>query len=406
MFLSVLANLWICFPAPAAEPSPDPPRFTHPGLLNSRAELDFVKSKIKSGAEPWRTLFQNMRMSKYGNAGWVPRPVPVVDARSRDAGNEQEDAIAAYTQALLWYFTDDETYARNSVAILNAWSAMLVRHTSTDRQEELVAAWGGSVFPLAGEILRSSYPQWRREEISRFSVMLNNGFLPVLVSGNPKYNGNWELAMINALLCIGVFNDAPATFARGIQLWRNRVPAYFYLAADGNAPRRPFGTSDLDTQSAIENYWFHPRRYVDGLCQETLRDNGHHMQEGLASAVNSAEIALHQGVDLYSEDEDRLVAAMELHATLLLGRPVSADVFPDGFVAAGWLPTWEVAYNHFHNRRGLSLPETGALINLKVRPSHFAPTHLNMVWESLTHAELESAAKTPLKKTANQPQEP
>jgi len=361
--------------------------FTHPGLLNSKAELDFVKAKIKSGAEPWTSSFNKMKYSNFGSLSWVPKPLSVVNANGNDANVENEDATAAYTQALLWYFTDNEAYARKSVEILNAWSSTLTSHTSADLQKQLVAGWCGSVFPLAGEILRASYPKWTSSEINQLSSMLSKAFLPLLGNGNPTYNGNWELSMINALMCIGVFNDDSTTFERGVFFWRKRVPAYFYMTTDGSTPIRPYGTSTLNSESAINNYWGNPYRYFDGLCQETYRDYGHHMQMGLASAVNSAEIAFHQGIDLYAENDKRIVAGMEFQASTLLGNPVSTDLFPNGFIASDLLPTWEIAYNHFHNRKGLALPMTYSLITNKIRSSYFAAM-LNLVWESATHAEL------------------
>ena len=393
---SLVALTLFTFSVTAAEvaggaPVPGSVQFIHPGLLNSKAELDFVKAKIKAGAEPWSSLFNAMKNSKYGSLNWTPHPLTVVDARSNDANIENDDATAAYTQALLWYFTDNEAYAKKSVEILNAWSAKLTNHVSNDRQKELVAAWCGSLFPLAGEILRSSYPQWSSGEIKQFSAMLNQAFLPLLVPGNPTFNGNWELAMIDALMCIGVFNDDAATFNRGIFLWRKRVPAYFYLTTDGPTPIRPYGTTSLDSDKDINNYWFNPNQYFDGLCQETRRDYGQHLQMGLASAVNSAEIAFHQGIDLYAENDKRIMAAMEFHAARFLGQPVPAALFPNGFNASEVKPTWEIAYNHFHNRRGFALPLTDTLIRTKIRPSNFT-TLLNMAWESLTHAEIDAIA--------------
>lgn len=164
--------------------------FKHPGLLNSKAELGFIKGKIKAGAESWTSSFNALKKSRFGNLNWTPRPMAVVDARSNDAGIEIDDATAAYTQALLWYLTGNERYARKSVEILNAWSAKLTNRVSNDRQKELVAGWCGSLFPLAGEILRYSYPKWSRGEIKQFSTMLNRAFLPPLLPGNPTYNGN------------------------------------------------------------------------------------------------------------------------------------------------------------------------------------------------------------------------
>jgi hypothetical protein len=403
LFLLVLMTSWSCLTGVAGKLDKtitESHVFTHPGLLNSKSELDFVKAKIKAGAEPWKSSFNKMSSSNFGSLNWVPKPLSVVRANwtptTNDAGKENDDATAAYTQALLWYFTDNEAYAKKAVAILNAWSSTLTSHTSTDLQKQLVAAWCGSVFPLAAEILRASYPKWTSDEISQFSDMLNNAFLPLLVSGNPTYNGNWELSMINALMCIGVFNEDSTTFDRGVFLWRTRVPAYFYLTIDGSTPIRPYGTSDLNSASAIRNYWFNPFQYFDGLCQETCRDYGHHMQMGLASAVNSAEIAFHQGIDLYAENDNRIMAAMEFQAGPLVGNPASKEFFPNGFVASDLLPTWEIAYNHFHNRKGIALPMTDTLIRNLIRPSYFT-TMLNMAWESLTHAELDNSIPTSIR---------
>ena len=395
-FLFVLLTSWSCLTGVAAEPDKTVTEshvFIHPGLLNSKAELDFIKAKIKAGAEPWKSAFNKMRSSNFGSLSWTPKPLAVVNARSNDASVENDDATAAYTQALLWYFTDNEAYAKKAVAILNAWSSKLTSHTSNDLQKQLVAAWCGSVFPLAGEILRASYQKWTSDDINQFSSMLNKAFLPLLVTGNPTYNGNWELSMINALMCIGVFNEDTTTFKRAVFLWRKRVPAYFYLTTDGKSPFRPYGTFDLSSENAIKNYWFNPFKYFDGLCQETLRDYGHHMQMGLASAVNSAEIAFHQGIDLYTENENRIMAAMEFQASPLLGNAVPQDLFLIGFVASDLLPTWEIAYNHFHNRKGFTLPMTDTLIRTKIRPSYFM-TMLNMAWESITHAEIDSSTAT------------
>jgi hypothetical protein len=371
--------------------------FTHPGLLNSKAELDLIKTKIKAGAEPWKSAFNKMKSSNFANLSWVPKPIDVVQSNwtstRDDAGTENNDATAAYTQALLWYFTDNEAYAKKSVEILNAWSVKLTNHTSTDLQKQLVAGWCGSLFPLAAEIIRASYPKWTSGEIAQFSSMLNKAFLPLLINGNPTYNGNWELSMINAMMCIGVFNEDQTTFDKAVLLWRKRVPAYFYLTTDGISPIRPYGTTSLNSESAIKNYWSNPYKYFDGLCQETWRDNGHHAQMGLASAINTAEIAWHQGIDLYSENKTRIIAGMEFQASTLIGNPAPIEFFPNGYVTSDLLPTWELAYNHFHGRKGLILPMTIALISNKVRPS-YNQTMLNMAWESLTHAELDVSTGT------------
>jgi hypothetical protein len=42
---------------------------------------------------------------------------------------ENDDAAAAYGQALLYYFTDNSVYLNNAIKILDAWATTLKNHT-------------------------------------------------------------------------------------------------------------------------------------------------------------------------------------------------------------------------------------------------------------------------------------
>jgi hypothetical protein len=101
---------------------------------------------------------------------------------------------------------------------------------------------------------------------------------------------------------------------------------------------------------ADKGFWSNPKSWVDGLTQETCRDNGHHAQYGLASALHAAEVAWNQGVDVYGENASRYTAALELMATQIQTGDMQgtcANNTPTNDVFA----TWEVGYNHFHNRK-------------------------------------------------------
>jgi hypothetical protein len=69
---------------------------------------------------------------------------------------------------------------------------------------------------------------------------------------------------------------------------------------------------------SISAFWSHPVRCVDELTQEACRNNGHHAQNALASALHSAEIAWNQRGDVYARQASRYVAAMELLSQQLL----------------------------------------------------------------------------------------
>src|SRR5690606_32333201 len=115
-----------------------------------------------------------------------------------------------------------------------------------------------------------------------------------------------------ATISIGVFLDDRAVFNAGIAAWRQQAPTTIYHPTDGSTPRPP--TSYYNTPERIHALWHYPDRYVTGLQQETLRDIGH-MTMGLGAMANAAETARIQGVDLYGEQADRIIAGFELNAS-------------------------------------------------------------------------------------------
>jgi hypothetical protein len=248
----------------------------------------------------------------------------------------------------------------------------------------LQSSWAGSVFPRAAEIIRYTDAGWKPADIEQFGRMLRRAYLPHIEEGRPHYNGNWELSMIEAMAAIGVFLDDEALFQKALSMWRKRVPAYFYMAKDGPLPVPPPGGNKGTTEALIK-YWYGQTNFVDGLCQETCRDFGH-TQMGLAAMVNAAEIARQQGVDLYGEEALRITTAMEFHAAFIMRKPVPPWL-GGGRLRISTQATWEIAYNHFHNRLRMDLPQTEKVILTRARPTG-SGHHMN--WETLTHAELGS----------------
>lgn len=367
--------------------------FHHPGILNNQEELDFIRDRVQAGAEPWKSAFTRLTESRYASLAYTPRPRVVVEAgpHSRPdigAGDEKSDAIAAYTHALLWQLTGKKPHAEKAIEIMNAWSAVLQEHKGFNAP--LQSGWVGSVFPRAAEIIRYTYPDWKPAEIERFSQMLRKAYLPYIEEGRPGYNGNWELSMIEAMTAIGVFLDDEPVFQKGLSMWRKRVPAYFYLTQDGELPVPP-PLGNKEAKADLIKYWHGQTKFVDGLAQETCRDFGHTFY-GLAAMVNAAETARQQGIDLYGEEAQRITTAMEFHAALVLGQPVPPWL-GRGRLNISVGSTWEIAYNHYHNRLGMELPQTEKVILTRARPTG-ADHHID--WETLTHADLGSKGLPPL----------
>ena len=353
--------------------------FRHPGALLSGEQIAFLKAKIAMGAEPWASAFRATKASSFASLGYNARPYANVICGSASAspdgscGAEKNDAVAAYTDALIWALSDDMPHAQKAIQIMNAWSGVLKTHSNSNTR--LQCGWVGTSFARAAEIIRHTGAGWAQGDVDRFSAMLKNAFLPNLINGAPEPNGNWELSVADALIQVAVFLDDKASFEKALALWRRRVPAYIYMKSDGPKPITVPG------QSAD---WYGPQAWVDGFAQETCRDMTH-TQWAFAAMINAAETALIQGVNLYSEERVRILAGLELHAGFLVGVPPPAGLC--GSVRSGdRTPMWEIAYNHYANRVGTPLPNIKQLI----MRAGFRPTDVDhhLVWETLTHAEI------------------
>lgn len=348
-------------------------RFAHPGARDSKEELDFVRERVRAGAQPWKGEFDRLKAS--APARRRAHGLQFIDSEGGDADTSRDDAIGAYAQALLWYYSGDEAYAERGIAILNAWAGLQGFSAGSD-QDRLQAGWIGALLAPAAEILRL-HPGWAAADIAALQAMFRRAFYPQLERAS-RWNGNVDLTQIDAMMAIAVFNEDLDLFNAGIVRWQTRTRAYFYLEADGGVP--PIGGDGNN----VDAFWNRPTAWLDGLTQETCRDNGHHAQFALGSALHAAETAWHQGVDLYTAETQRYTAAMELLATQLLSGDMQGTC-ADGTATDSLFDAWEIGYNHYYNRMGIELAQTRFLVESRVRPN--APRAvLNLSYETLTHA--------------------
>ncbi|GAB2982952.1 alginate lyase family protein [Saccharothrix stipae] len=359
-----------------------PATFTHPGVLVSKGQLDFVRARVNAGAQPWRGAFDQMVAHPFASLSRVPKPRAVVECGSYSNPNygctdEREDALAAYTLSLAWYVTRDNRYAAKAIEIMDAWSATIRDHTNTNAA--LQTAWAGSSWPRAAEIIKHVHGNWPNS--GRFATMLREVYLPEIVNGRAATNGNWELSMMEATLGISVFLEDRAVYDRAVSTFRTRMPAYVYLTTDGALPRTPPG-SGIDTRDEIISYWHGQSTFVNGLAQETCRDFAH-TGFGLAAAAHIAETARHQGQDLWSEVRERLRHAYGLHAKYQLGTEPMPSWLCGGTRNQALGPTTEVAFNALHTRLGIAMTNTQTLTE-RQRPA--GTDRLFIAWETLTHA--------------------
>ncbi|MER7408199.1 alginate lyase family protein [Streptomyces sp. NPDC000070] len=358
--------------------------FTHPGVLVDRVQLDAVREHVTAGKQPWLKAYLDMRDSRYGSYRYRAEPYgtvvcPAGDLAGRGCAEERADALAAYTQALLFTVTGKRRHAEKAREIMDVWSATLRRHTGENAAVQ--AGWTGSVWARAAEIVRHTRGGgWPAERVRRFEGMLRTAHLPEVAATNPEFTGGWDLVATDAVIAIAVFLDDHRAFGHALERFRERVPAYFYLEKDGPAPLTVPGSGLADPRR-MTAYWSGQATYRDGVTQETCR-SFRHVGAALAATAHIAETARHQGVDLYAEAEDRLTAALTLHARHELGEPTPAWLC-GGRVEGSLGPHLEVALNHLEGRLGESLPAARKLA-ARTRPA--GTDDLFTAWETLTHA--------------------
>jgi len=358
----------------------------HPGVLVSQAQLDFVKQQVNNKVEPFYQEFLNAQQSNYGSLTYKvegPYPGGITQCGSYSNPDDgcqfaDDDSAAAYVQALLWYITGNQTYADNAIAVMNAYGSGLKGFagtsaypcpggsTSACSNGPLQAAWDSTKWPRAAEIIRygnNGTAGWAASDIANFSNMLTNVYEPIIYNGSSD-NGNWELAMIEGMMGIAVFNEDLSLLQHAQLFWNQRVPAYFYDYAFDNPlyPGSPWpfppgrgGYTNWNGQVIFDGD-------TTGVSQETCRDLKH-TEDGIASTINAAETDYIQsqggyGVNLYTnasiDAENRLVTSLNLMAGLesaaSTAAPASFCTQAGNKIKLGIGTTYAIGYNEYHNR--------------------------------------------------------
>ena len=353
--------------AKKATAKPSPSGFAHPGLLHSQADLDRMAAKVAAGAQPWTADWNLLVANPHAQTNWKPNPLPIVyrgTGSPENYGTLYNDIHAAYQNGLRYHVSGDKAHAQTAVDILNAWSATLTSLQGT-ADRFIAAGIYGYQFANAAELVRD-YPGF---ELERFQQMMLKVFYPLndsfLTDHNgayiTNYWGSWDELSYASVLAIGILCDRKDLVNQAIDYFRT-------------------GTGPGAITNAI------PVLYPGGLGQwlEVGRDQGHAtLGIGLVGAF--CQMAWNQGYDMYGFDSNRFLAGAEYTAQYNIGEsvPYTKYVWNYGepnvwsgtqtFTAASpdsrgdARPIWEMLYNHYVVRQGLSAPAL-AKIAAGVRP--------------------------------------
>lgn len=275
--------------------------FQHPGLPLTVADLDNVKTNLSNA--PWSDGYAALSGDSRSQLSYTMQgPKPYVNrnnAGNYDNENQwKNDMQAVFNLARMWYFTGNTNYAQKSRDILIAWANTMTNFGGVEAGLDL----GDYAYRYGGgaDILRGTWPGWTTADTLTVSNFFRNVYLPATgMSANtgvvgPSNKGVLQLA--GGLVC-AVFMDDTNLFNQVLYVYRTSASA-----------------------------GLHNNCLTSGEMGETGRDQGHAYGHLLQMAF-MAEVFWKQGVDVYSEADNRLLACGEYYGRNNLSPPAQFITF-------------------------------------------------------------------------------
>ena len=234
-------------------------------------------------------------------------------------------------------------YTDKALEIINAYAATLQRFEGHDAPLCLIQAYW--LVRAMNYVKEHQTPQW--------AAMIRRAIVPVMdkfEADSPYANGNWGAIVNRCRMACAIFLDDKV-------LYQAAIDYHLHANDNGSLPK-----------------------YVaeSGQCQETGRDQGH-AQLGLGALNEICEMAWEQGDDLWGALDNRLMKGMEYTARYNLGYDVPFETWTDctglyndwtepGEMGRGVIrDIYELAYNHYVGRCGLSMPYTKRILDVKAK---------------------------------------
>lgn len=301
VLLAAAAALWLNPPKAGA--------FTHPGTPLTNTDLMALKAKVMAGEQPWRAGYDALAADWRSQLTYTMAGPFANVSRNPNVNLNQwrNDMVAIWNLARMWYFTGNEAYAQKAHDILLAWATTQTSFTGGESPLDL----GDYAYRFVGgaDILRGTWPGWTEADTTAVKSYFGNVLLPAT---NPYGESMYGAANKGALALvagglISIFNDD--TTRLNTIVYQLRSLAHIGLR----------NSNDL------------------GMLGDSLRDQGHaHGQ--LFSLAMLAEALWKQGIDVYSDYNNRLLAAGEYFARV-------NDLDPTPFLSFGTTDAYYIADN-------------------------------------------------------------
>jgi hypothetical protein len=283
--------------------------FAHPGTPLTLSDLGTLKSYVDQGREPWKSGYDQLANDGKSRLTYVMAGPFATVGRAPDVNlwPWRNDMMAIWNLSRMWYFTGNPDYAKKAHDILLAWATTQTEFSGRESMLDL----GDYAYMFVGgaDILRGTWSGWTDADTATVKKYFNDVLMP---ASNPYGENMFGAAnkgalALNALGLMAIFNDDAATLDRVV--FQTRTLAHIGLR----------NSNDI------------------GMLGDSLRDQGHFHGQ-LKSLVMLAEALWKQGIDVYSDFDDRLLASGEYFARV-------NELAPTPFLPFGTTDAYYIADN-------------------------------------------------------------
>nr|WP_205631724.1 alginate lyase family protein [Collimonas pratensis] len=260
--------------------------FNHPGVGLTLSDLTTLKTYVDQGREPWKSGYNQLARSPESRLSYAGRGGPfakVSRAPDENLNAWRSDMVAISNLSQMWYFTRNERYAENARKLLLGWATTQTEFSGRESMLDL----GDYALQFVGgaEILRATWPGWKESDTATVKKYFKDVLMP---ASNPYGESMYGAAnkgalALTALGLMAIYNDDIETLDRVV--YQTRTLAHIGLR----------NSNDI------------------GMLGDYLRDQGHAYGQ-LKSLTMLAEALWSQGIDIYSDFDNRLLAAGEYFA--------------------------------------------------------------------------------------------
>lgn len=277
-----ICGLWqiaILLIALALSKTADAQKFVHPGIPFTTYDLQQLKANITK--DPWLTAYKSFAADYHSQLSYVPQGPYATVSRAPNLNNGAwaADMVAVHHLAFMWWFTGDTAYAKKATNLLDAWA---VTNTTWGGNESMLDIGDYAQYWATGaELLRYTYPGWTQANTDHVKNYFANVLFPTSFVPYQLRDANKGALQLKIALAASVFCDDATRFNQAIDVYR------------------------MDAGGGMRN------SLPNGEIGDSGRDD--HWRVQAAALVWGAEVAFKQGIDMYAELGNRVLAIGELY---------------------------------------------------------------------------------------------